>query len=421
VIEGVALHRQANDLLGGLDVSSLSDDGLEAAIVELRRENERSLAVEARLVGAFDARKAYRSDGSRSTAARLSRKTKVSRREVRGQVRLGRRLKLMPKVDAALTAGEITVEHAQILGKLAASVSERVAGAFPESEGQLLGFAKDLSFVDFVTAVRYWEQRADAVGAEEKAKKQHGSRRVHLSETLEGEWYLEGRFDPVAGTKLATALRRIEKELFEQDWAEAKEIHGDDTRVEDLARTPAQRRADALVVMAERAMAMPQGARLPAPLVTVHLGYETAKGPLCELSNGTVVTPGQIIPLLTEAEIERAVFAGPKRIIELGQRTRFFTGGLRRCVEIIHRRCVHPGCDVPAEECQIDHVKEYEDGGLTLQDNGEPRCDSHNLFKTNTKTRTTPRPQRRRRPEPRNQRPKAKKPKPKKRPPTGGS
>jgi hypothetical protein len=237
--------------------------------------------------------------------------------------------------------------------------------------------------------VRYWEQRADAAEAEEKARKQHDSRRVHMSQTLDGEWYLEGRFDAIGGTKLATALRRIEQELFEQDWADAKQIHGDDTRVELLARTPAQRRADAMVLMAERAMAMPKGARLPLPLLTVHLGYETFNGPLCELSNGTVITPGQIIPLLTEAEVERAVFAGPKRIIELGQRTRFFTGGLRRCV--------HPGCDVPAEECQIDHDEEYEDGGLTTQANGRPRCTPHHVYKTNAKTRTASRRRRRQR------------------------
>lgn len=198
----------------------------------------------------------------------------------------------------------------------------------------------------------------------------------------------------VGRSRLPSSEDRISELL---DWAAAKEIHGDDTRVELLARTPAQRRADAMVVMAERAMAMPKGARLPRPLVTVHVGYETFAGPLCELSNGTVITPGQIIPLLTEAEIERAVFEGSKRIIELGKRTRFFTGGLRRCVEVIYRRCVHPGCDVPAEDCQIDHVQEYEDGGLTVQDNGEPRCGSHNLYKTNTKTVITPPPVRRRR------------------------
>lgn len=134
-------------------------------------------------------------------------------------------------------------------------------------------------------------------------------------------------------------------------------------------------------------MSTPAGARTPRPLITVHVGYETFAGRLCELSTGTVISPGQILPLLTRADVERAVFDGPERIIELGQRTRFFTGGLRRCVEVLHRYCTHPGCDVPAEECEIDHVIEYEDGGLTVQENGKPRCTPHNVWKHDQKVK----------------------------------
>ena len=55
------------------------------------------------------------------------------------------------------------------------------------------------------------------------------------------------------------ALRRIEAELFAQDWAEARARVGEGVGVGDLARTPAQRRADAAVEMARRAGAMPAG------------------------------------------------------------------------------------------------------------------------------------------------------------------
>jgi hypothetical protein len=384
VIEGVVLHEQGNASLDSLDAHALSDDELEAAIVGLHRSNQSSAAHEARMIALFDSRRAYRSDGSRSAAARLARKTGGSRKELGSAVSLGRRLRLMPLVDAALATGEITVEHARILGKLAASDRRKVAESFVECEAGLVGFAKDLEFGDFARAVRYWEQRVDADGAEETAGEQHARRHLHVSQTFDGVFALDGILDPVGGTVFTTALRRIENELFEADWADAKAVHGDDTRPEHLQRTPAQRRADALVIMAERAMAMPPGSRLPAPLITVHVGYETFAGPLCELSSGTVITPGQVIPLLDRAYIERAVFEGPNRIIELGERTRFFRGGLRRCVEIIHRRCVHPGCDVSAEECDIDHEIEFNDGGLTTQENGKPRCKPDHRHKSRT-------------------------------------
>lgn len=388
VMDGVALHRQGNDALVELELDSLSDDELEATVLGLHREKQRLCANEARLLAAYDARRVFASDGSRTAAARVARKTHACRATVRGQVTLGRRLRLMPKVSAALAVGEITIDHAQVLGRLAGSARQAIADAFVQCEDQLVGFARDLLYDDFLRAVRYWEQAADQDGAEDKATKQRQSRRLHLSQTLDDMFVLDGLLDPIGGTIVATALGRIEREMFEQEWADAREIHGDDTRVEHLWRTPAQRRADALVEMAQRAMAMPKGARKPRPLITVHIGYETFAGRLCELSTGTVISPGQILPLITEADIERAVFDGPKRIIELGERTRFFTGGLRRCIEIAHRYCTHPGCDVPAEDCEIDHIVEYEDGGLTVQTNGDPKCKPHNIDKHNQKIKT---------------------------------
>jgi Domain of unknown function (DUF222) len=381
VVQEVALLRQANDALAALDTDTVPDEELEPSIVALHREAARLAAQMARLTGDYDQRRVFRSDGSKSAAARLARKTGASRREMRAQVQLGRRLRSMPKVEAALNAGEIGVEHARILGRLAASDRKPVADAFPGAEETLLGHARDLEFNDFVKAVKYWEQVVDQDGTEEEAERKHASRRVHLSETLDGVWVGDLQLDAIGGSILNKALRQIYDELFEQDWAEAKAVHGDDTRPEHLERTPAQRRADALVIMAERAMAAPEGARLPQPLFTVHLGYETFAGPLCELASGTVLTPGQLVPWLTRAYIERAVFDGPNRIIELGQRTRFFTGGLRRAIEIRDRFCVEPGCDVPAEECDIDHEDEYEDGGLTTQCNGRCRCGCHNRDK----------------------------------------
>jgi hypothetical protein len=256
-----------------------------------------------------------------------------------------------------------------------------VAAAFPAAEDDLVGFAKDLTFAGFVRAVRCWEDIVDEDGAEDQAASDHAARRLHLSQTFRGNYVLDGFFDAIGGTEIATALRRIEKELFESDWAAAKAEHGDDTKVGHLDRTPAQRRADALVEMARRAMAMPRGARKPRPLISIVIGYETFAGRTCELFNRTVVTPGQVASLLTEADIERVVFDGPNRIIELGHRKRFFTGGLRRVLELRDRECTHPTCDTPYDECEGDHVRPHAKGGVTTQGNGQLGCDHHNRQK----------------------------------------
>jgi hypothetical protein len=384
-----SLHEVVDDL-AALDTSGLGDDELETTLIALHRASARLAAQAARLTAAYDSRRAYRSDGSKSAAARLARMTKACPASMRAQVRLGRRLRLMPKVAAALAAGEISAKHAKVLGQLAASPRAVVADAFTEAEELLLGYAKDLEFDDFLRAVAYWEQVVDADGAEDEGARQRDARRLHISQTLDGMFVLDGLLDPISGTIVATALRRIERQLFEQDWAAAKAAHGDDTTVDHLARTPAQRRVDALVELAERSVAAPAGARMPRPLVTVHVGYETFAGRLCELENGTVVAPGQLLSLLPHADLERVVFDGPNRIIELGERTRFFTGGLRRVIEIRDRRCTHPGCDTPAEDCDVDHIVEYEDGGLTVQENGRLRCPVHNRHHHQTKATAAP-------------------------------
>jgi 5-methylcytosine-specific restriction endonuclease McrA len=102
------------------------------------------------------------------------------------------------------------------------------------------------------------------------------------------------------------------------------------------------------------------------------------------MADSTVVAPGQLIPYLADADIERIVFDGPSRVIDVGVRQRFFTGALRRAIEVRDRHCRHPsGCDVPAQQCEIDHVIPYSRGGITTQGNGRCWCKVHNRQRSN--------------------------------------
>ncbi|QXC61401.1 HNH endonuclease [Aquihabitans sp. G128] len=59
-------------------------------------------------------------------------------------------------------------------------------------------------------------------------------------------------------------------------------------------------------------------------------------------------------------------------------RTRAFPGALRRAIEVRDRHCTHPGCTVPAERCDVDHIVEWSSGGDTTQANGRLLCPAHN-------------------------------------------
>lgn len=377
-MEGIVELRTAINRLAGIDPARLSNQSLEALIVGLHREAARLVSVQAKVTAAFDLRRAWRDDGSRSMGAWLQRRCHTSGRASRAQVRRAKRLRGMPVTSTALAGGEIDDQHVGVLSQLAASPRRVIAEAFMAAEEMLVGFAKELEFGDFVAACRHWEDVVDPDGSEDQASDDVAARRLHVSETFRGNVVIDGFLDPISGAVFTTALRRIENELFQADWAAAKEIHGDGTRGEHLARTAAQRRADALVEMAKRAAIAPADGSRPRPLFVFHVGYESSARRMCELANGTVVPPGQLVAHLADADFERIVWGPGDRIISLSKTARFFTGGLRRVIQHRDRRCTTEGCREPAENCDIDHIQPHTDGGETTQDNAQLKCPRHN-------------------------------------------
>jgi len=308
------------ELVGAVDALCAADPAALAdgeTLVALHRQLERLAAVSTRAVAAFDAGRAWSADGAHSASAWLRMRWNVPATSARRRVKLGRALREMPAVEAAWLAGDIG--EAQV-ALLASARTPETASCFERDEAMLIDQAAKLGYRSFARALAYWEQLADPEGTERSAEGQHADRRLHLSQTFGGAWVLQGLFDPINGAILANVVGRIEKELFEADWAEARERVGDKVCAGDLARTPAQRRADALVEMARRAAAMPAGSRLPEPLFSVLVGYETFAGRICELADGTVVAPGSLVPWLDPAWVERVVFDGPSRVKDVGVR-----------------------------------------------------------------------------------------------------
>lgn len=369
----VAGLAEALDELSSVDPDGFDTGELGEVVAELTRQQARLAAVTARLGAAFDARQGWADEGCRSGATWLAHRCRLPGSQARGLLRLGRRLRSMPETAAAFAAGDIGVAQAQ---RLAALASGRTADAFAESEELLVGYARTMGWADFTRACAYWHQLADPDGVERDAAHRDAQRRLHLSQGLHGTGILDAILTPAGREAVADALGRIEQELFDADWADARQRLGDAATALDLARTPAQRRADALVEMANRAMKAPADGKRPRPLLSIYCGYETFAGRICELASGTVITPGTVARLLAQHDdflIERVVFDGPSRILDLGE-TRLFTGALRRAIELRDRHCTAPGCHTPASQCDVDHVTPHARGGPTTQDNGRLAC-----------------------------------------------
>jgi hypothetical protein len=63
----------------------------------------------------------------------------------------------------------------------------------------LVDAARTLRYCHFLRVLAYWEQAADPDGVEEHAAGQRAARRLHLSQSFEGMWFLDGVLDPIAG------------------------------------------------------------------------------------------------------------------------------------------------------------------------------------------------------------------------------
>jgi len=372
VTDPLGVLTAAVDALCATDPECLSD---RESIKALFHQVARMEAVTTRASAAFDASRDWETDRARSAAAWIAGATHCPKAMAHRRVRLGRQLRLMDVVEKAWLDGDIGEPQVNLLAR---ARTPKRAETFTRDEELLVSHAKRLKYGHFCRALAYWCYRADPDGTEAEADEVFRSRRFHLSDGMAGTKLADGVFEPIGGAIVDDELKRIEKELFDQDWAEARERVGSGVCTADLWRTPAQRRADALVEMARRSGAKPEGARMPEPLFSVLVDYETFAGRICELANGVAVTPGSLLRYLDQAWIERVVFGSPSRVIDVGQKRRLFSGATRRAVQVRDRECFHEFCDLPADDCQVDHIEPFAAGGLTTQDNGRPACGFHN-------------------------------------------
>ncbi len=371
---------EVNDLGAALS-ALLEKDPVELAdgetLVELHRCRSRLEALVTKVSAAFRHSPEWAEEGAKGPVPWITQRCRTSAADARRALRVGRALEHLPLVAAASEAGELSAEHVGLLVRLRRPRTEE---ALARDEALLVGQARELGVRDFARVARYWLDHADPDGAEERTGRQVEGRSVWLTQGFSGAWLGRVDLDPVSGAVVANELRRLEEEQFLTDWAEARETLGRDPRPDELGRTPAQRRADALVEMATRSRSTPPGAQRPAPLLSVIVGWPTLAGPVLELANGEPLTPGCLLPFLERADLERVTFT-PGNRVEVSETVRYFTGAIRRAVMLRDRRCTHPLCDVDMEHCEVDHVVPASKGGPTTQENGRLLCSFHNKLR----------------------------------------
>lgn len=146
-------------------------------------------------------------------------------------------------------------------------------------------------------------------------------------------------------------------------------------------RTPAQRRADALVDICRLALRtgdLPANGGQP-PQVTVVVHYD----PLTQAFGSATTENGQPVPAATlrqlacDARILPVMLDGAGQILDAGRTRRTASAALRRALAVRDGGCAFPTCDRPPRWADVHHIVPWHAGGRTDLVNTVLLCPHH--------------------------------------------
>ena len=357
VLEDVSL-RVAVDQTVAIDPGALSDVETSDALIELSAQIDRLEAQRARLAWVGHQRGIGAVDGSPSTQAWLRRHTGIREGEARASIEAGRVCELLPKVGAAWRDGGITGGAAKTIA------AARVEGhdlKLRALEDTFLFLARADDLRELRRACAHFRQCAKADGTEPR---EHDG--LTLSRTYAGTTILNGELSSSGAEIFQTALHELTDPPSDRD-----------------TRTPARRRADALVRMAELALANlagPDGPVRAKPACSVVIDWTTLTGG----ERGRI--DGQYTGTLHGSDVERLlcdctvsrVVTGPDGLpLDVGRSRRTIPPQLRRALQVRDDGCRFPGCTRPHGWTRAHHVIHWRNGGATVLLNLISLCDHH--------------------------------------------
>ena len=305
-----------------------------AALAELLGIVDELASRVSQAIGEVDAAELWDAEGATSMTAWL-RSAGLTAREAARQARTARRLRALPVTSAAWRSGQLSGGQVEaIVSNLTDATVERF------DEADLVPLLAPLTVAQTATAMRTWASLVERDEPDEPA------RRLHVSRTLDGRRELSGSFDAEGGEVIETALR----------------LASDG----DLMRTPAERRADALVSVCrwflDHQSEHPGGRHRPHLNVVVDVA---------DLDRPSVRR------LACDANVHRVLTKGRSTILDYGRATRTIPAPLWSALVLRDEHCRFPGCDRPSDWCDGHHVRHWADGGPTSLDNLVLLCNRH--------------------------------------------
>src|SRR5688500_11685012 len=227
---------QGMDVAGAADADVLEDLGDEIATLSahVHAATHRLLV----LIEQFDRLRGWEPAGYSNCARWLSARTGIDVGAAREQVRAARALVHLPLTSEAMSRGELSFSQVRALSRVAK------AG----NEAALLELARGTSTAQLERMVRAWK-KGDRSDEATWAREQYESRTFSVVPDDDGMYIVRGRLTPEIRALLMRAIDAAGDALFRERRL-PNDVAGLDTDVD-----AAQRRADAMGLLAERALA----------------------------------------------------------------------------------------------------------------------------------------------------------------------
>src|SRR6266581_771616 len=293
------------DLLNSEELAESASASLGHDIRELKHINNRCQGESMRRLQRFDADQGFAASGALSTRSWLRWQCHLTGGVARHRVNLARRLPELAQTTGAYAQGSISYSHASLIARTAEHCGQSWEA---NAESILVKAARELDPYQLKKACIKMRHFLEPQGVLAEANEIHEQRRLHLSQTLDGVFYIDGQLDAEGGATLQTALDALMGPPAADD-----------------ERTPSQRRADSLVELARR-----------------------------QLDAGRLACDCALTPILHGAESHQ---------VEAGPTTRVIPPSLRRALNARDKGCRFPGCDMPVAWCDGHHIKHWAEGG----------------------------------------------------------
>jgi hypothetical protein len=341
-----------------LGPTTMPDAELADELIRRRREIDRLEAEFAQFAWAGHQRGIGTVDGSPSTQAWLRRHTGMREGDARAAIETGEVAELLPTIGDAWRGGEITT-----------GAVRTIAAARVDGHDTKLVALEDLLYV-LARAADQRELRRACAHFRDCARADGTEPRQHDGLTISSGY---------AGRKVIQAeLSSSAAEIVEHG------IHVlTDPPTDGDTRSAARRRADALVKMAELALAnlaSDEGPTRAVPSASIVIDWQTLIGRTWRRMDGQyagTLHRSDIERLLCDCTVSRVVAGADGLPLDVGRSRRTIPPQLRRALQVRDGGCRFPGCTRPHGWTRAHHVVHWKDGGTTALMNLVSLCDHH--------------------------------------------